>query len=267
LEFTFKVFTAPTVTATLAFDLLNYLRQPSPGIFIMNSSTKRKIFVWDIHTRVFHWLLVIAVISCLTTGLLDDLDYMDIHIYGGYTVLGLLIFKLITGAIGKDYSRFSALPLNPKRVIHYLKGKETFLGHNPPGSWMIIIMIIALFAQAITGLLTTDDILMEGPWVIWADDEWISIASNIHTNMWRLLILLTATHFIAILYYLLKKRIDLITPMITGQKEQVIDNSNEDARYETPVDHAIKAEKIPLLLLGIIISVAAAITYFLVTFE
>lgn len=231
----------------------------------MNHSSKDKQFVWDIHTRVFHWLLVITVITCLTTGLLDDLDYMDAHIYGGYTVLGLLIFKLLTGILGKDYSRFTALPLHPKRIINYLKGKETFIGHNPLGSWMIIVMIIALFAQAITGLMTSDDIFMEGPWVIWADDELISVASMIHTNIWRLLILLTLIHFSAVLYYLVKKRINLITPMITGTKD--ISAQTRSADEAISADEGIEVKKLPLIMLVVIMIIAAGLTYGLISLE
>ena len=150
------------------------------------------ILVWDRHTRIFHWLLVLSFSFSLTTGLLGDIDLMDWHMISGYSILGLLIFRSLTGVFGKDYGRFSRFSLSPKSVIAYLKGDDNFVGHNPLGSWMVIVMLVALLLQALSGLMTSDDIFVEGPWVMWVSDDWVSWAGQLHGVMFRVLIALVA---------------------------------------------------------------------------
>ncbi|EAW29948.1 cytochrome b561 family protein [marine gamma proteobacterium HTCC2143] len=185
------------------------------------------ILVWDRHTRIFHWLLVLSFSFSLTTGLLGDIDLMDWHMISGYSILGLLIFRSLTGVFGKDYGRFSRFSLSPKSVIAYLKGDDNFVGHNPLGSWMVIVMLVALLLQALSGLMTSDDIFVEGPWVMWVSDDWVSWAGQLHGVMFRVLIALVALHLMAILFYRVVKKQPLVVAMITGSK--LSRNGNEAA--------------------------------------
>lgn len=185
---------------------------------------KSSILIWDRHTRLFHWLLVLAFSFSLTTGLLGDIDLMEWHMISGYCILGLLVFRGLTGFFGKDYGHFSRFPLSPGSVLNYIKGQNDYPGHNPLGSWMVVVMLVALLLQALSGLMTTDDIFVDGPWVMWASDEWVSWAGQLHGLMFRVLIALVVFHLLAILFYRVVKQQHLVGAMITGNKLKEDDN-------------------------------------------
>ena len=188
------------------------LNSPSP----QSSPTPDRHFLWDLHTRLFHWLLVLLFTGLLITGLADNLDWMVWHQRLGYCMLGLLIFRLLTGIWGRDYAHFSRFPLHPSAVIAQIGGRFRQPGHSPLGSWMIVLMLLGLVVQTISGLLNTDEIFVEGPWVFWADDAWIDAASYIHANTWILLLVLAVVHVLVVLGYLILKRQNLISPMLSG---------------------------------------------------
>lgn len=175
--------------------------------------------VWGISTRLFHWLLVVVFTVSMVTGLLADIDLMEWHLISGYGVLGLLIFRLLSGIFGRDYGRFKCFPLSPRSILAYIRGNQQFVGHNPLGSMMVVVLLLSLIAQVFSGLMTTDEIYIEGPWVAWVSDSWISFASMIHSQNYWLLLILVGLHITAVFFYLLIKRQNLIVPMITGKKE------------------------------------------------
>jgi cytochrome b len=113
----------------------------------------KTVKVWDIFVRIFHWSLVIAFIVAYLTAEGEN----AVHIYAGYTVLGLIIFRVLWGIIGSKYARFSDFVYSPSQVIQYLKGlKEKnpthYLGHNPAGGWMIVALLLSLFVVTLSGL-------------------------------------------------------------------------------------------------------------------
>ena len=115
--------------------------------------TNNEIKVWDILIRIFHWSLVIAFFIAYFTGEEEN----NWHIYAGYTVLGLISFRIIWGFIGTKYARFSDFIYSPQTVFQYLKGlimkhPKHYLGHNPAGGWMIILLLTSLFVVSISGL-------------------------------------------------------------------------------------------------------------------
>ncbi|MBR9912854.1 MAG: hypothetical protein GYB33_21135 [Gammaproteobacteria bacterium] len=183
-----------------------------------NSAQPDKILVWDIPTRLFHWLLVLLFSGLLITGLSDNLDWMIWHQRMGYAMLGLLIFRLLNGLFGLDYARFTHLPLHPASVKAYLSGQHSSPGHNPLGSWMVVAMLLVLTLQTFTGLLTSDDFFVEGPWVYWADEEWVGRASWLHSWNWIVMACLVGLHLLAILVYQFGKRQNLVKPMLSGYK-------------------------------------------------
>lgn len=114
---------------------------------------KKLVPVWDILVRIFHWSLVLAFFIAYLTE--DDLE--DLHIISGYTVLGLITFRVIWGFIGSRYARFSNFIYSPKEIMAYLSSLMTdkpkhYLGHNPAGGAMILALLFSLFATTITGL-------------------------------------------------------------------------------------------------------------------
>lgn len=114
-----------------------------------------KTYVWDPLLRIFHWTLVLAFILAYFTG--DETS--QLHIYAGYTILGLLAFRLIWGFIGGHYARFKNFSFSPSAVFAYLRslfgGKDTreYIGHNPAASWMAILLLISLTLTSVSGLL------------------------------------------------------------------------------------------------------------------
>jgi len=111
------------------------------------------IKVWDILIRIFHWSLVASFFIAYFTA--EEENFW--HIYSGYTVLGLILFRIIWGFIGSKYARFSSFLYSPAEVIQYLKElmekKPThYVGHNPAGAYMIFALLLSLFVVTLSGL-------------------------------------------------------------------------------------------------------------------
>jgi cytochrome b len=111
------------------------------------------IKVWDIAVRVFHWSLALA----FTVAWLSEDDFEDLHVIAGYTVLGLICFRVVWGFIGPQYARFSDFIYSPAEIKQYLKGlmranPKHYFGHNPAGGVMVILLLVSLFGTTLTGL-------------------------------------------------------------------------------------------------------------------
>ncbi len=119
-----------------------------------NEKTNEKTYVWDPLIRIFHWSLVLAFIIAYFTG--DEENAL--HVYSGYYILGLLAFRLFWGLVGSKYARFSSFTFAPSAVMKYLSSLfsknsyKHYIGHNPAGSWMVIIMLVSLFITGFSGL-------------------------------------------------------------------------------------------------------------------
>lgn len=114
-----------------------------------NKGTK----VWDIAVRLFHWSLVISFTIAYITGE----DEGELHIYAGYVVLGLIIFRIIWGFIGSKYARFSDFIYSPAKAIEYLQSIRAhkpihYMGHNPAGGWMIVALLVCILGVSWSGL-------------------------------------------------------------------------------------------------------------------
>lgn len=116
-------------------------------------SNNQSVKVWDIGVRLFHWSLVAFFVVAYFTAEEENI----LHIYAGYAVLGLLIFRLIWGFIGGQYARFSDFIYSPGHVLKYARSLVTgqpqhYLGHNPLGGWMIVVLLVGLTVVTVTGL-------------------------------------------------------------------------------------------------------------------
>ena len=114
-----------------------------------------RIRVWDPLIRIFHWALVAAFTIAFFT---DDEDMLIPHVWAGYVVIGLLVFRLLWGFVGSAHARFSDFVFAPSRVVSYLwdtfqGDARRYLGHNPAGGWMIILLLVMLTLLSITGLV------------------------------------------------------------------------------------------------------------------
>ena len=213
--------------------------------------------VWDLPTRLFHWLLVILVIVSFVTAKIGGLS-MQYHEWSGFAILILLLFRLAWGFMGSRESRFSTFIKGPTSVVNYaatLMQRDTprHLGHNPLGGWSIVAMLFFLFLQVGTGLFANDDIFTTGPLYEWVSKETSDSITGIHNFNQSILLLLIGVHVLAVFFYLIYKRENLITPMITGMKHWR-DSATQEVKGHTWVAVLITAIAAGLVYLLLFIS-------------
>jgi len=189
--------------------------------------------IWDLPTRLFHWLLALCVIGLIATA---QLGHMEWHFRLGYAVLTLLIFRLLWGLFGGRWSRFAAFlyaPASPVAVFAREGDPLHAVGHTPTGALSVFGLLFFLLAQVGTGLFSDDEIAASGPLARLASGDLVSLVSWYHREVGkRVLIVLVILHILAILYYLWRKRQNLVRAMLTGDKElaQAVPASRDDAR-------------------------------------
>lgn len=177
----------------------------------------QKTQVWDGFIRFFHWSMV-ALIALLYYSAENSL--MELHFVAGFSLFSLLVTRIIWGVIGSDTAKLSALIHSPKQTFAAIKGaSQDAPGHNAAGSYMVIAFLILLLTQAITGLMTTDDIMYDGPLVAMVSGDLSTLASSLHRQMFDFILIAIALHICAIVVYKLKGKA-LVPPMITGKTSE-----------------------------------------------
>lgn len=180
-----------------------------------------RLRVWDLPTRLFHWLLVVAVVGLIVTGNLGG-AWMNLHFRLGYAVLALLLFRLAWGLVGGYWSRFLQFIYSPLTLLRYLRGQsrpEHELGHSPTAALSVLALLLVLLLQNVSGLLSDDEIAFTGPLSRFAPSEWVSIATAYHAEWGKIVLIgLVVLHLLAIGYYKWVKKRPLVAAMITGDK-------------------------------------------------
>lgn len=175
---------------------------------------------WDFPTRAFHWSLALLVVFSYITGKAGG-PWMDWHMRSGYTILALLLFRVVWAFVGPRNARFAAFVRGPRAAWQYARALASGApprseGHNPLGGWMVVAMLALLAVQAGTGLFSNDESSHEGPLAAKVSNAFVDQASTIHAyNQW-LIVAAVALHVIAIGWYQLRLRIDLTRAMIAG---------------------------------------------------
>jgi len=164
--------------------------------------------VWDPLVRVFHWSLVASFALAWISA--DEWD--DLHIWAGYAAAALIAFRVVWGLVGSRYARFSQFVRAPRAVAAYLKdlltGREArYLGHNPAGGAMILLLIFSLTALCLTGWMYTLD-------AFWGE-EWVE---EVHEALANLLLVLVGLHLAGVALASLKHHENLVRAMVTGRK-------------------------------------------------
>ena len=181
----------------------------------------KKIRVWDLPTRLFHWALVACIVGLTVTGYTGG-GAMEWHARIGYAVLTLLLFRLVWGLVGGHWSRFSNFIYSPRSVMNYLRGRahpDHLIGHNPLGAGSVFAMLAVLLAQIATGLVGDDEIAFTGPLNRFVQSSQGLAATWYHKRVGQwLLLALVLLHLGAVLYYLVRRKDNLIQPMIGGDK-------------------------------------------------
>lgn len=176
------------------------------------------VAVWDLPIRLFHWLIVIAIAVSWWSA---EFRVMNVHRYSGYTLLGLLVFRLYWGIVGSSTARFGQFIRSPAAIARYVKTPDAHAapGHNPLGGWSVIAMLALLIAQVTIGLFVTDiDGLESGPLSYLVSFETSRALAEAHEVIFNILLALIALHVAAIVFYLFARRTNLIGAMLTGRR-------------------------------------------------
>lgn len=177
--------------------------------------------IWDGWVRLVHWSIVILIpVSYLSARA----HRMDIHILSGFTVLTLVIFRILWGLIGSDTARFVNFLRSPFAALAHLRhlrrdpGPDREMGHNPAGGWMVMVLLGVLLTQAVTGLFTDDQIFTRGPLAREVSGAWSDFAGSIHIRMIYFIGAAVLAHIIAIIWYRVSLGHDLVQAMMIGTK-------------------------------------------------
>jgi len=186
----------------------------------MNATTQVK--VWDPLVRVFHWSLVIAFFTAYFT---DD-DLLQVHVWAGYAVLALVLWRLLWGVIGTAHARFTDFVIRPAAVISYLKDvvslrAKRYIGHNPAGGVMVIALLVALLLATVSGLAVYGADQGAGPLAAWMTgfgEEGEDVLEEIHEFFANLTLILVIAHVAGVLVSSWLHHENLPRAMVTGYK-------------------------------------------------
>lgn len=187
----------------------------APAAGTAAASTSRGA-IWDLPTRLFHWLLVALIAFSWWSA---ENDEIDLHIWAGMAVLSLLIFRLLWGLFGSSTARFASFVSGPQTVLAYLRNATGWrtAGHTPLGGLSVIALLGLTGAEVALGLVAADeDGFYEGPLAHLVSLNWSDIATDLHEDLFNVLLGLIGLHLAAILYYRLRGK-RLVGAMVTGK--------------------------------------------------
>ena len=186
----------------------------------MVDESTRKVLVWDLPTRLFHWVLVLGVAALWWTG---EKGPIETHALIGYGVLALLIFRILWGLVGSETARFASFLRGPaagmEHVRHLLaRGPLPHpAGHNPIGGWSVALLLLVLLIVSVTGLFLYDDEIFWAPLNAFVSEETENFLGWLHHAAFDALLILVALHVLAIFFYWAVKRSNLVGPMLNGR--------------------------------------------------
>jgi cytochrome b len=194
-----------------------------------------KVKVWDGPVRLFHWLLVVLIGFSWWSGEQHEMEW---HRWSGYTVLGLIVFRLFWGFAGSRTARFAQFLRGPGAVASYVAtlptrdGDHSADGHNPLGGWSVAAMLLAIAAMVTAGLFAVDvDGFESGPLASLVTFDQGRLAAEWHEIIFNVIMALVAIHVLAVLFYLIWKRQNLIPPMITGYRPHTFGETAAPVTY------------------------------------
>ena len=169
----------------------------------------QRILVWDLPTRIFHWTLVLSFTGTFITG--ESERWRDIHVLLGYTVLGLIAFRLIWGFVGTRYARFAEFVRSPAYVIRYLarlaRGQAEYpVGHNPVGAVAILLLLLLGIASGVSGWAVYEEI----------GGDWLEALHEYTSNT---MLAVVFAHIAGVLVSSYRQGENLVVAMITGKKQ------------------------------------------------
>ncbi len=173
--------------------------------------------IWDLPTRLFHWLLVALIGFSWWSA---EEEYLDWHMWSGLAIMSLLVFRLLWGFFGSSTARFANFVRGPRQVFAYLGDMKGWrpVGHSPLGAISVIAMLGALAIQVGLGLFSIDkDGLYEGPLAYLVSLDLSERLADLHEDWFNVILVLIGLHVAAIIIYRLFLGKKLIGPMLTGR--------------------------------------------------
>jgi len=170
---------------------------------------KSRILVWDWPTRLFHWLLAVSFAGAFLTG--ESERWRAIHVLLGYTVLGLILFRLVWGFAGTRYARFSDFVRGPivikRYLVSLLSGRpEHHVGHNPAGAIAIVLLLLLGIASGLSGWMVYEEL----------GGEWLE---ELHEAISNAMLAVVVIHIIGVAISSRLHKENLALAMVTGRKQ------------------------------------------------
>lgn len=183
---------------------------------------KKPTLVWDFPTRAFHWMLALSFAGAFVTA--ESERWRDVHVTLGYTVAGLIAFRLLWGLVGTRYARFASFAFGPRAVLDYVKSLLTraprhYVGHNPAGSWVIYLLLALGLLAAATGYATFEEIGGEEAF------------EDLHEGLANAMLALVSVHIAGVALGSLLHRENLVRAMVSGRKKAAAGEGIRSARW------------------------------------
>ncbi|CAM3861656.1 cytochrome b/b6 domain-containing protein [Rheinheimera salexigens] len=202
------------------------MSQSKASISKTSIKTAGKIQVWDVAVRVFHWSQVLLIAGLWYTG---EEGYTAEHQLLAFTLLALIISRIVWGIVGSKNAQFARFAASPMQALRYLFKPTPKVGHNPASFYMIMLLIILMLVQLITGMATFDNsYLSDGPLVKYLSADMVDLASTIHSININILLAAIAVHVIAAVWHSVAVH-NVIAVMITGKDQADVKSIGDKA--------------------------------------
>lgn len=213
----------------------------------------RAVRVWDLPTRLFHWLTVVLVALAYVT---QRMNWMQAHVRIGEILLTLVLFRILWGCFGSETARFSRFLASPRKALSHLRElprrePDTQIGHNAAGGWMVLFLIAIMLVETLSGLYDNNDIADEGPLSEFVPAAIANAIAAVHAIGWDVLAIAVVLHIGAILVYALVKGHNLVGPMLSGKKRL-------PAAVRAPARASLWLAALLLGLSGVVVALLAA---------
>jgi cytochrome b len=180
-----------------------------------------EVRVWDPFVRLFHWLLVLLFMLAYVTGE----DWLSLHVNAGYAVSGLVLLRVLWGVVGTPHARFGDFVYRPSTVAAYVKDTlalraRRYLGHNPAGGAMIVLMLVSLLLVSVSGFAVYGIEKGAGPLAMLggSGESLEKVFEEVHEFFANFMVLLVAVHIVGVVAESLIHRENLVKAMLTGRK-------------------------------------------------
>jgi len=189
-----------------------------------------QVRVWDVPVRLFHWLLVTGFALAYLTA---EVHLAVIHVWLGYALIALLLFRVVWGFVGTPYARFRSFIFSVPETLVYVRSLRGgrplhYYGHNPAGALMVFALLAVLVAIFISGLLVQAAIDFDGPLLFLANavsDDTAYFFRHAHDWLVNVALVLISLHLLGVLQGSIRHQENLVRAMVTGMKKVVDEKS------------------------------------------